>query len=197
MRRWLAAEVLANSAWAGTLVYAGALLVESYGASGALTGVALALGASAYVAGNLAVRRFAGHDPRRPLAVLALALAAATILLGSFRPSLIGSAAFFAAAAFAAGGRTFVSSSFGLAAPPELRPGAMAMRAASMQFGYFAGSVTAGSALALGGYPVLGGAVGALLVLAALLLARLPERIGQGATALPSRALPAPSHAQC
>jgi predicted MFS family arabinose efflux permease len=197
MRRWLAAEVLANSAWAGTLVYAGALLVESYGASGALTGVALALGASAYVAGNLAVRRFAGHDPRRPLAVLALALAAATILLGSFRPSLIGSAAFFAAAAFAAGGRTFVSSSFGLAAPPELRPGAMAMRAASMQFGYFAGSVTAGSALALGGYPALGGAVGALLVLAALLLARLPERIGQGATALPSRALPAPSHAQC
>ena len=63
--RWLAAELLTNSAWAGMLVYAGALLVESYQASTALTGAVLALGAGAYVSGNLAFRRLADREPRR------------------------------------------------------------------------------------------------------------------------------------
>ena len=58
----LASECFANTAWAGTLVYAGALFVESYGASTSLTGAVLALGAAAYVAGNLAGRRVVGGD---------------------------------------------------------------------------------------------------------------------------------------
>ena len=33
LARWLASELLANAAWAGTLVYAGALFAESYGTS--------------------------------------------------------------------------------------------------------------------------------------------------------------------
>ena len=59
--RWLAAELLTNSAWAGTLVYAGALLVESYHASTALTGAVLALGAR-----RLGVRQPRLPAPRRP-----------------------------------------------------------------------------------------------------------------------------------
>lgn len=41
------------------------------------------------------------------------------------------------------------------------------MRAGSMQFGYFAGSFTGGLALALGGYPALGSALGVLFLAAA------------------------------
>ena len=74
--RWLASELFANAAWAGTLVYAGALFAESYGTSPKLTGCLLAFAAGAYVAGNLTCRRLvasrttansrpAGHPPRR------------------------------------------------------------------------------------------------------------------------------------
>ena len=79
-------------------------------------------------------------------------------------PPLAASAALFAAAAFAARGRTLVSSAFGLAAPPEFRRGAMALRAASMQFGYFTGSLAAGAALAGGGYAALGATAGILFL---------------------------------
>jgi predicted MFS family arabinose efflux permease len=171
---WLAAEVLANTAWAGTLVFAGALFVESYAASSALTGVLLAVGASTYVAGNLVMRRVAERDPRGLLFALASALAVATTAFGAVRPSVAGSTALFAAAAFLAGGRTFLSSAFGLAAPAEFRPGAMAMRAASNQFGYFIGSFAAGTALALGGYLAFGATIGALFLAAALVLRAWP-----------------------
>jgi hypothetical protein len=123
---------------------------------------------------------------------LGVALAAITALLGVVRPSLAVSAVLFSAAAFGAGGRTFISSAFGLAVPPELRPGAMALRAASMQFGYFIGSFAAGTALALGGYPALGAAVGALfLASAATLGVRLRNpalaRLARGVLASPAR----------
>ena len=169
--KWLAAELLANTAWAGTLVYAGSLFVESYGTSTELTGAVLAIGAGAYVVGNFALRRFVERDAARLLVVLAIALAMMTVLFGASRPSLAVSTALFSVAAFAAGGRTFVSSAYGLAAPPELRPGAIAMRAASMQFGYFSGSFVAGTALALGGYPALGSTVGLFFLAAAATLA--------------------------
>ena len=165
--KWLAAELLANTAWAGTLVYAGSLFVESYGTSTELTGAVLAIGAGAYVAGNFALRRFVQRDAAQLLVGLAIALAVTTVLFGASRPSLGVSTALFSLAAFAAGGRTFISSAFGLAAPPELRPGAMAMRAASMQFGYFSGSFVAGAALALGGYPALGSTIGLFFLAAA------------------------------
>jgi hypothetical protein len=62
------------------------------------------------------------------------------------------------------------------------------MRAASMQFGYFGGSLAAGAALALGGYAARGATVGALFLSAALLLGRLPAH-RDVAGALTSRSL--------
>jgi predicted MFS family arabinose efflux permease len=177
LRRWLAAEALTNTAWAGTLVYSGALFVQSYDVTSEETGIVLALGAGAYVCGNLALRRLADREARPLLVAFAFALAATTALFGAFRPSVAASTALFAAAAFAAGGRTFLSSAFGLAAPAELRPSATAMRAATMQFGYFTGSLAAGAALSLGGYAALGVTMGALFLSAALVLGRAP---GQG-----------------
>jgi DHA1 family inner membrane transport protein len=174
--RWLAAEMLVNTAWAGTLVYAGVLFVESYEVSSALTGVVLAVGAVAYVSGNLAFRRLSGREPLRLLVRLSAVLAVATGLFGAFRPSLLASAALFSVAAFAAGGRTLISSSFGLSIAPELRQAAMAMRAASMQFGYFTGSFAAGAALGTGGYPALGATISALFVSSSIVLRRSPAR---------------------
>jgi predicted MFS family arabinose efflux permease len=175
LARRLAAELLANSAWAGLLVYAGALLVECHGASSELAGAVLALAAGAYVVGNLALRRLAGRASERLIAALALALAVTSALFGALRPSLAVSAALFSAAALAAGGRTLISSSLGLSAPPALRPAAMSLRAASMQLGYFVGSFAAGTALGIGGYVALGATVGALFLTAAAVLAAPPR----------------------
>jgi predicted MFS family arabinose efflux permease len=199
LARWLASELLANAAWAGTLVYAGALFVESYGTSTKLTGLLLALAAGAYVAGNLTARRLVRRDPRRTLLRLAVVLAIADGLFGVARLEVAVSAALFSSAAFAAGGRTLIASSFALATPAELRPVVTSLRAATMQFGYFAGSIAGGAALAVSGYAALGAVLGLFFLGAAATLARRPasglaiaER--RRATAA-SHADPAPSRA--
>ena len=169
-----AAELFANAAWAGTLVYAGALFAESYGTSTRLTGCLLALAAVAYVAGNLTGRRLVGRDPRRVLVLLAVLLAVTDSLFGVVRPDVATSTALLSSAAFIAGGRTLISGAFALATPPELRPVVTSLRAATMQFGYFAGSIAGGAALTVGGYSALGAAMGLLFLGAAATLARRP-----------------------
>ena len=73
-----------NSAWAGTLVYSGALYAESYGASPGATGLFLAVAAGAYVAGNLSGRRLARYEASSVLVVLALLLAVTNGIFGLF-----------------------------------------------------------------------------------------------------------------
>jgi predicted MFS family arabinose efflux permease len=172
--RWLASELLANTAWAGTLVFAGALFTESYHASTALTGCLLAVAAAAYVAGNLACRRFVGREPRAVLVLFASSLALVDGLFGVARVDVLGSAALLAGAGFLAGGRTLVTSAFALSTPPDLRPAVTSLRAATMQLGYFVGSLVGGAALATGGYSALGLAMGLCFFGAAALLARRP-----------------------
>jgi predicted MFS family arabinose efflux permease len=195
LARWLASELLANAAWTGTLVYAGALFTESYGTSARLTGALLALAAAAYVAGNLTCRRLVGREPRRALVLLAVVLAATDGLFGVARPDVVTSAALFSSAAFVAGGRTLIASAFALAVAPELRPALTSLRAATVQFGYFAGSIVGGVALAVGGYAALGIAMGLLCLGAAATLARRPtsRRTAGGRTG--TRAEPALSRA--
>ena len=172
--RWLASEVFANAAWAGTLVYAGALFAESYGASTQLTGCLLALAACAYIAGNLTCRRLLGREPRRALVLLAVLLAVADTLFGIARLDVATSTALLSGAAFLAGGRTLISGAFALTTPPDLRPVVTSLRAATMQFGYFAGSIAGGAALAISGYSALGATMGLLFLAAATTLARRP-----------------------
>lgn len=175
LARWLVSELLANAAWAGTLVYAGALLAESFGASSTLTGCLLAVVAGGYVAGNLAGRRLVGREPRGLLVMLAVALAAADSLFGAARWDLALSTVILSGAAFAAGARTLIATSFALAATPELRPALTGLRAATMQFGYFTGSVAGGAALTVGGYGAFGAAMGLFFLGAAATLARTPS----------------------
>jgi DHA1 family inner membrane transport protein len=188
--RWALAELFANCGWAGTLVYAGALFTESYGSSGGLTGVVLAVGAVAYVAGNRVARRAAGGEARRLLVALALVLAVAIPLFGAVRPGVAASTLLFSFAAFVSGGRTLIGNAFGLELAPERRVAIMGARAAATQFGYFVGSGVAGAALGLGGYTGLGLALGAFFAAAGLALAEVrPARWRQPLTASSSRAL--------
>jgi predicted MFS family arabinose efflux permease len=192
LARWLASELLANAAWAGTLVYAGALYDESYGTSTMLTGVLLAVGAAGYVAGNLASRRLVRREPRQVLALLAVLLAVGDGLFLAARTGVAASTALFTIAAFLAGARTLVASAFALAARPEVRTSVTGLRAATMHFGYFGGSIAGGTALALGGYDALGAAISALFLGAAVLLARLPAARVAADPQVPARERPRP-----
>ncbi|HKP18390.1 MAG TPA: MFS transporter, partial [Gaiellaceae bacterium] len=167
---WLLSELFANAAWAGTLVYSGALFTESYGTSGRATGALLAVAAGAYVAGNLGSRRLVRWERRQLLVLLAGLLAVTDAAFEIARPDALTSTVLFSVAAAVAGSRTLISSSFALETASEIRPTVTSLRAATMQFGYFVGSLTAGAALAAGGYGALGAAMGAFLLAAALLV---------------------------
>jgi predicted MFS family arabinose efflux permease len=169
--RWVLGELLASSAWVGSLVFSGALFVETYGTSGIVTGVVLAAGAAAYAAGNVFFRRVVECRARLLLVRLSLMLAVSVALFGSMRPALPVSAALFAAAGFLAGGRTLIGSAVGLEAAPERRRAVMGARAAAQQLGYFVGSAAAGGALAAGGYTLLGAGLAALFVASAVAFA--------------------------
>jgi predicted MFS family arabinose efflux permease len=187
LSHWLVSELLANAAWAGTLVYAGALFSDTYMTSAALTGFLLAVGAGAYVVGNLICRRLVRAEPRRVLVFLAVVLAVTDGLFGTARAGIAASTALFASAAFVAGGRTLVASGFALATAPEIRPTVVGLRAATMQFGYFVGSIAGGVALTVGGYGALGATMGALFLGAAATVARRPASGDMSAGRDPAR----------
>lgn len=173
--RWLGAELLSNTAWAGVLVFSGALFVESYGVSSRAAGLGLATGALGYVVGNRLARELRGDRSSLYLPGLAIALAVAALSFGALRASFAVSIGLLSMSAFFAGARTLVSSSYGLSFPAHVRPAAMGSRAATMQFGYLGGSTLGGLALVIGGYTGLGAVLGALLLAAAAVLV-LPLR---------------------
>jgi predicted MFS family arabinose efflux permease len=163
---WAVGELLAYSAWTGTLVFAGALFVESYGVTPGRTGVLLAAGAAAYVPGGLLARRWTGAGARGALVSLALLAGTGVAVFGAIRPGVWASAAVFAALGFLGGARTMVGSAFGLNAAPAARVAITRVRAAALQFGYLIGTTVGGAALAAGGYPGLGFAMAAMFAAA-------------------------------
>jgi predicted MFS family arabinose efflux permease len=166
--RWVVGELLASSAWIGTLVFSGALFTESYGATPIVTGVVLAAGAAAYVAGNVSFRRVVACRAHILLVRLSIVLAVGVALFGIVRPGLPVSAAVFAATAFVAGGRVLIGSAVGLEAAPERRLAVMGARTAAQQLGYFLGAAAAGAALSAGGYAGFGLALGFLFLASAV-----------------------------
>jgi DHA1 family inner membrane transport protein len=166
--RWSIGELLAFSGWAGSLVFVGALFVESYGLSIAATGLALGVGALVYVPGNLLFRRWVDDHGHVLLIALPLVAAVAIAVLAAVRPSVWFSLAVFSALCFVAGGRTLAGSARGLDLAPDVRLGVTGVRAAAIQLGYFVGAAVGGAALASGGYTALGIAFAALFVGAAV-----------------------------
>jgi MFS transporter, DHA1 family, inner membrane transport protein len=166
---WAAAELLAASAWAGTLVYAGALLIETYGTSVALTGVILGGIAVAYLPGNALAAHLSGRmAPVLQLRLLTPAAAVGVLVFGAVKPSPLVSALALGAVGFVMGARTYAGGAFGLAAAPDRRLAVMGVRAASLQFGYLVGASAGGLALLGGGYAALGVMFAVLLAAAAV-----------------------------
>jgi DHA1 family inner membrane transport protein len=183
LRRWLLAELAANSAWLGTLVYAGALFADTYATPPGAIGGLLALAAAAFALGNLVFRRFVSTASRGALVRLAVGMATLVGLFGVLRPAEEVSVALLAALSFLGGGRTLLGNAYGLAARPERRLPAMAARAAANQLGTFVGAATAGAALAAGGYGLFG-----LVLALEFVLSTLPlRRRRRGHATLPAR----------
>ena len=162
--RWSSGELFAYSAWAGTLVFIGALFVESYGLSSGETGLVLGAAALVLIPGNLLFRRWVDDHGRILLVALALGAAVTVAVLGAFRVSTWFSLAVFSVLAFLAGGRTLAGAAAGLDLAPELVLGVTGLRTAALQLGYFLGAAVGGLALAAGGYRALGFALSALFV---------------------------------
>src|SRR5215211_1209530 len=187
--QWAIGELMAYSGWGATLVYAGALFIESYGLSAAEAGVLLGAAALGYFPGTLLSRRHAEHHARTLLVVLGLTAAAGTALFGLARPSPAASLVLFAACMAAIGGRTIAGSAFGLDAAPDQRVAVMGLRAAAVQFGYLLGAAAGGGALATGGYGLLGATLGVLFLLGVAPHLRPPTRsAAPGKDAIPALA---------
>ena len=163
-RRWALGELLANSAWAGTLVFSGALFTERFGLSTAMTGLALAGVAVAYLAGN----QFAGRaDPtraRRAMLEASVAASVAVALMWALMPPVGITLLLFAAAAFVAATRTVAGTVYGFQVSGSLGREVGSIRAATTQLGYLIGSLLGGLALATGGFSGLAVVFGGLFV---------------------------------
>jgi MFS transporter, DHA1 family, inner membrane transport protein len=162
-RRWALGELLANSAWTGTLVFSGALFTEVHGLSPAATGVVLALIAAVYLAGNQWAGRADGARARRAMLEASAAGAAALVATWAYAPSVPVTIALFGVAAFFAAARTVSGTVYGFSLAGDLGREVGAIRAATTQLGYLIGSLAGGLALALGGFEALALAFGGLL----------------------------------
>jgi predicted MFS family arabinose efflux permease len=167
-RRWALGELLATSAWVGTLVFCGALLTEEYGMSTAATGVALAAVAVAYLAGN----QWAGRgDPGRARSTMlstSLAGAIAVALTWAFTPTVAVTLVLFAVSGAMVAMRTVTGTVYGFSVAGDMGREVGAARAVTTQLGYLIGSLVGGAALAVGGFGLLAVAFGGLLLASTL-----------------------------
>ena len=162
---WAVPELLSYAAWSGVLVFAGALLIESYSLSPAVVGLLLGGAALAALPGNMLARPWLAGHARELLVLLGLAAALLTALFGIVRPGAGASTAILAALVLVACTRTVAGSALGLQSAGERRLSAMGVRAATGQFGYLTGAGVGGVALAAGGYELLGVSLSALFAL--------------------------------
>ena len=167
-QRWALGELLANAAWTGTLVFSGALFTEVHGASPAATGLALALVAVAYLAGNQLAGRVAPARARRTMLEASVAASLAVALTWAFAPGAAVTLAVFALAAVMAAARTVAATLYGFAIAGDLGREVGSVRAATTQLGYLIGSLVGGITLALGGFGALGLAFGGLFLASTL-----------------------------
>jgi predicted MFS family arabinose efflux permease len=154
--RWALGELFIYTAWNGTLVYAGTLLIDSYNLPLATAGLILGLSAAAYFPGSLVARRHIDSHARALLISLGLAAALTTAACGAVRPGPAFSAALLALLMALAGARGLAGSALGLQIAPRQRVQITGVRAAGVQFGGLLGAGLGGAALAAGSYPGLG-----------------------------------------
>jgi MFS transporter, DHA1 family, inner membrane transport protein len=152
---WALPELISYAAWSGVLVFAGALLVESYNVSPGVVGLLLGTAALGALPGNVLARPWLARRARELLVVLGGAAALVTVLFGTVRPGVATSTAIMSVLVLVATTRTVAGSALALQSAGERRLAAMGVRAASGQFGYLVGAAVGGTALAAGGYELL------------------------------------------
>jgi MFS transporter, DHA1 family, inner membrane transport protein len=167
-RRWALGELFANSAWAGTLVFSGALFTEVHATSPAGTGLALALVAGAYLAGNQWAGRADPTRARRAMLEATVGAAVAVALTWAVAPSVAVSLVLFSVAAFVVATRTVAGTVYGFSVAGDLGREVGTIRAATNQIGYLVGSAAGGMALAVGGFDALAIAFGGFFLAATL-----------------------------
>jgi DHA1 family inner membrane transport protein len=167
-RSWAFGELLAMSAWAGTLSFSGVLFIETYGTSPKVTGHLLATVAVAYLGGNALGGRIRGDCYLRRFLGRANVVAAAAIsATWALTPNVFVTLTLFAAAGIVVAARTVVGTTYGFALAGERKLEVGAARAALTHLGYLIGSLLGGAAFALGGHSTAGIAFGLLFLLAA------------------------------
>jgi MFS transporter, DHA1 family, inner membrane transport protein len=167
-RSWALGELLAMSAWAGTLAFSGVLFIETYGTSTKVTGLLLAAVAVAYLGGNALGGKIGGDCYlRRSLARANVVAAAALAATWIFTPNVFVTLTLFAAAGVVVAARTVVGTTYGFVLAGERKLEVGAARAALTHLGYVIGSVLGGATFALGGHAAAGVAFGLLFLLAA------------------------------
>jgi len=167
-RRWALGELLATSAWAGTLVYSGALLTDGYGMTTTATGVALAAVAVAYLLGNQRAGRGSPDRMRSTMLATSVVGAAAVVLTWALTPGVAVTLVVFAISGAMVATRTVAATVYGFSVAGNLGREVAAARAVTTQLGYLVGSLAGGAAFALGGFPALAVAFGGLLLASTL-----------------------------
>jgi predicted MFS family arabinose efflux permease len=165
-RRWALGELAANTAWAGTLVFSGALFTEHYDASPRTTGIALALIAAVFLAGNQWAGRAASDRSRRVMLAGSLAASALDAATWVITPDISVTLVLFSVTAFVVAARMVAGTVYGFAVAGDRSREVGVTRAVSTQIGYLTGSLIGGLAIAAGGFALLGVAVGILFVAA-------------------------------
>jgi len=167
-RRWALGELLATSAWAGTLVYSGALLTDGYGMTTTGAGVALAAVAVAYLLGNRRAGRGTPDRARSTMLATSVAGAVAVGLTWAFTPAVAVTLVVFAVSGAMVATRTVTATVYGFSVAGDLGREVAAARAVTTQLGYLIGSLAGGAAFALGGFPALAVAFGGMLLASTL-----------------------------
>lgn len=187
VRRWALGELMAYAGWGGTLIYAGALLSDSYGLHTQTVALLLALGAVAYFPGAFFARRRLDGDVQLLLGVLAAGLAVGTAVFGALRSGPVASTVLFAVLVLVAGARGVAGGAFGLGAAPSDKVAIGSIRSGAGQLGYLLGAAGGGLALDLGGYAAVGGVLALFFATASLphLLPALRRRMAVQPAAVP------------
>jgi predicted MFS family arabinose efflux permease len=167
-RRWAVGELAANSAWAGMLVFSGALFTEVYGTSPTTTGLVLAAAAASYLAGNQWAGRRKPVRARRAMIDGSLAAAAFVAVTWAFTPAIPVTLALFALSAFVVASRTVAGTVYGFSVAGDHGREVGTVRAVTTQAGYLIGSLAGGIAIATGGFTLLSVALGGLFVASTL-----------------------------
>lgn len=175
IRSWALSELLAYAAWAGTLVYAGALFIESHGLSVGATGAVLGLAAAFYLPGNSLGRRLLDKGILILLTGFSIVAGILVIAFTAFRINVVFTTIVFSVCVFFAAGRTIAGAAMGLQVSGGRRLAAMGIRTTLVQLGYLVGSGVGAVLLERFGFAGIGWGFGLLFVAAGIV--HLPETL--------------------